>query len=92
MVNACVSGTAVLIKNTTDYLDNYSHAASFAGAVATGTSTSAGTDLGVTGTCPVPFSSIPLQAKTTDNPRSSNAVSHIGPSSLFLVIPSFNIL
>ena len=30
MVNACVSGTAILIKNTTDYLDNYSHAASFA--------------------------------------------------------------
>ena len=33
MVNACVSGTAVLIKNTTDYLDNYSHAASFAGQI-----------------------------------------------------------
>ena len=33
MVNACVSGTAILIKNTTDYLDNYSHAASFAAAV-----------------------------------------------------------
>ena len=33
MVNAGVSGTAVLIKNTTDYLDNYSHAASFAGTV-----------------------------------------------------------
>jgi len=30
MVNACVSGTAIIIKNTTDYLDNYSHAASFA--------------------------------------------------------------
>ena len=30
MVNACVSGTAILIKNTTDYLDNYSHSASFA--------------------------------------------------------------
>ena len=29
MVNACVSGTAILIKNTTDYLDNYSHSASF---------------------------------------------------------------
>ena len=33
MVNACVSGTAIIIKNTTDYLDNYSHAASFAAAV-----------------------------------------------------------
>ena len=30
MVNAAVSGTAILIKNTTDYLDNYSSAASFA--------------------------------------------------------------
>ncbi len=30
MVNACVSGTAILIKNTTDYLDNYSSTASFA--------------------------------------------------------------
>ena len=33
MVNAAVSGTAVLIKNTTDYLDNFSSAASFAGNV-----------------------------------------------------------
>ena len=33
MVNACVSGTAIIIKNTTDYLDNYSHAASFAATV-----------------------------------------------------------
>ena len=30
MVNACVSGTAIIIKNTTDYLDNYGAAASFA--------------------------------------------------------------
>ena len=30
MVNACVSGTAILIKNTTDYLDNFSSTASFA--------------------------------------------------------------
>jgi len=30
MVNACVSGTAIIIKNTTDYTDNYGHAASFA--------------------------------------------------------------
>ena len=30
MVNAAVSGTAILIKNTTDYLDNYSSDASFA--------------------------------------------------------------
>jgi phage tail sheath protein FI len=30
MVNACVSGTPILIKNTTDYLDNYSSTASFA--------------------------------------------------------------
>jgi len=29
VVNACVSGTAIIIKNTTDYLDNYGHAASF---------------------------------------------------------------
>ena len=30
MVNACLSGTAIIIKNTTDYTDNYGHAASFA--------------------------------------------------------------
>ena len=30
MVNACTSGTAIIIKNTTDYLDNYGAAASFA--------------------------------------------------------------
>ncbi len=33
MVNAGVSGTPILIKNTTDYVDNYGHAASFAAAV-----------------------------------------------------------
>ena len=33
MVNACVSGTPILIKNTTDYLDNYSSEASFAATV-----------------------------------------------------------
>ena len=43
MVNACVSGTAVLIKNTTDYLDNYSHAASFAGTVGQWAAREAGT-------------------------------------------------
>ena len=43
MVNACVSGTAVLIKNTTDYLDNYSHAASFAGSVGAYAAREAGT-------------------------------------------------
>lgn len=43
MVNACVSGTAVLIKNTTDYLDNYSHAASFAGNVGQYAAREAGT-------------------------------------------------
>ncbi len=26
MVNACVSGTPIIIKNTTDYVDNYGHA------------------------------------------------------------------
>ena len=30
MVNACVSGTDIIIKNTTDYLDNFGAAASFA--------------------------------------------------------------
>ena len=30
MVNASVSGTPILVKNTTDYLDNFSSAASFA--------------------------------------------------------------
>ena len=43
MVNACVSGTAVLIKNTTDYLDNYSHAAAFAGTVGQYAAREAGT-------------------------------------------------
>jgi len=43
MVNAAVSGTAVLIKNTTDYLDNYSHAASFAGNVGQYAAREAGT-------------------------------------------------
>jgi phage tail sheath protein FI len=43
MLNACVSGTAVLIKNTTDYLDNYSHAAEFAGAVGAYAAREAGT-------------------------------------------------
>ena len=43
MVNACTSGTAVLIKNTNDYLDNYSHAASFAGAVGAYAAREAGT-------------------------------------------------
>ena len=33
MVNAVTSGTAILIKTTTDYLDNFGHEASFAGAV-----------------------------------------------------------
>ena len=34
MVNACVHLVLrILIKNTTDYLDNFGHAASFAGAV-----------------------------------------------------------
>ena len=33
MVNAVASGTAILIKNTTDYLNNYGHSASFAGNV-----------------------------------------------------------
>ena len=43
MVNACTSGTAVLIKNTTDYLDNYSSAASFAGSVGAYAAREAGT-------------------------------------------------
>ena len=43
MVNACVSGTAILIKNTTDYLDNYSSAASFAAAVGPYAAREAGT-------------------------------------------------
>ena len=43
MVNACVSGTAVLIKNTTDYLDNFSSAASFAGNVGAYAAREAGT-------------------------------------------------
>ena len=43
MVNAAVSGTAILIKNTTDYLDNYSSAASFAAAVGAYAAREAGT-------------------------------------------------
>ena len=43
MVNAAVSGTAVLIKNTTDYLDNFSSAASFAGNVGAYAAREAGT-------------------------------------------------
>ena len=43
MVNAAVSGTAILIKNTTDYLDNYSSAASFAGSVGAYAAREAGT-------------------------------------------------
>ena len=43
MVNACVSGTAILIKNTTDYLDNYSSTASFAGNVGVFAAREAGT-------------------------------------------------
>ena len=35
VVNACVSGTAIIIKNTTDYLDNYGAAAEFAANVGT---------------------------------------------------------
>ena len=43
MVNAAVSGTAILIKNTTDYLDNYSSAASFAANVGAFAAREAGT-------------------------------------------------
>jgi len=43
MVNAAVSGTAILIKNTTDYLDNYSSAASFAANVGAYAAREAGT-------------------------------------------------
>ena len=43
MVNACVSGTAIIIKNTTDYLNNYSHTASFAGSVGAYAAREAGT-------------------------------------------------
>ena len=43
MVNACVSGTAILIKNTTDYLDNFSSAASFAANVGAYAAREAGT-------------------------------------------------
>ena len=43
MVNACVSGTAILIKNTTDYLDNYSSTASFAANVGVFAAREAGT-------------------------------------------------
>jgi hypothetical protein len=43
MVNACASGTAIIIKNTTDYLDNYSSAASFAANVGAYAAREAGT-------------------------------------------------
>ena len=43
MVNACVSGTPILIKNTTDYLDNYSSEASFAATVGAYAAREAGT-------------------------------------------------
>ena len=43
MVNAAVSGTAILIKNTTDYLDNFSSAASFAANVGAYAARDAGT-------------------------------------------------
>jgi len=43
MVNACVSGTPILIKNTTDYLDNYSSTASFAANVGVFAAREAGT-------------------------------------------------
>ena len=43
MVNAAVSGTAILIKNTTDYLDNYSSEASFAANVGAYAAREAGT-------------------------------------------------
>ena len=43
MVNAVYLVLLVLIKNTTDYLDNYSHAASFAGAVGAYAAREAGT-------------------------------------------------
>ena len=36
MVNAGVSGTPIIIKSTTDYTDNYGHAADFAAAVGGG--------------------------------------------------------
>ena len=43
VVNACVSGTAIIIKNTTDYLDNYGHAASFGANVGAYAAREAGT-------------------------------------------------
>jgi len=43
MVNAAVSGTAILIKNTTDYLDNFSSEASFAANVGAYAAREAGT-------------------------------------------------
>ena len=43
MVNAAVSGTAILIKNTTDYLDNYGSDASFAANVGAYAAREAGT-------------------------------------------------
>ena len=43
VVNACVSGTAIIIKSTTDYADNYSHGASFAANVGAFAAREAGT-------------------------------------------------
>ena len=43
VVNACVSGTAILIKNTDDYLNNYSHDQSFAANVGAYAAREAGT-------------------------------------------------
>jgi len=43
VVNACVSGTAIIIKSTTDYLDNYSSEASFAANVGAYAAREAGT-------------------------------------------------
>ena len=43
MVNAVTSGTSILIKNTTDYLDNYSSTASFAANVGVFAAREAGT-------------------------------------------------
>ena len=43
MVNACTSGTAILIKNTTDYLDNFGSESSFAANVGAYAAREAGT-------------------------------------------------
>ena len=43
MLNAVASGSAILIKNTTDYLNNYGHTASFAGSVGAYAAREAGT-------------------------------------------------